>query len=345
MIGRGRPLRFLAMVLSCWIGIRTAQLWPEATLLPGPMKALLPLPAAAQAASSQQPTSATPARTPSPPLLIGVRTAFLNINQPPDAPSVPLLRLTPPLAGPMIESAPLLGAAEYSSPSVAPPAPIRTAQPDYFQPMPDRWSASAWLVVRPGTGLGAAPGGSQLGGSQAGARLAWLLAPSSRVALFGRLTTPLRGRGAEAAAGVEWQPGKAPVRLLVERRVGIDGVRGGFGAGVVGGTDGPIASGFRLESYGQAGAIHRERLEPYADGAARITRQVAGSVTDIRLSIGAGAWGAIQRDASRLDIGPSVTLTLPVARQPLRVALDWRQRVAGDARPGSGVALTLGSDF
>jgi hypothetical protein len=217
-------------------------------------------------------------------------------------------------------------------------------QPDHLQPMPDRWSASAWLVVRPGTGLGAAPGGSQLGGSQAGVRLAWLLVPSSNLALFGRVTTPLRGRGAEAAVGIEWQPGEAPVRVLVERRIGIDGTTGGFGAGLVGGTDGPIAPGFRLESYGQAGAIHRDRLEPYSDGAARITRQVAGSDA-IRLSIGAGAWGAVQRDASRLDIGPSVTLALPVARQPLRLALDWRQRVAGDARPGSGVALTLGSDF
>ena len=210
--------------------------------------------------------------------------------------------------------------------------------------MPDRWSAGAWLVVRPGTGIGAAPSGSQLGGSQAGGRLAWLLAPGSNLALFGRVTAPLRGRGAEAAIGVEWQPSEAPVRLVVERRVGIDGTTGGFGVGVVGGTDGPIAQGFRLESYGQAGAIRRERLEPYADGATRLTRQVAGSAA-IRLSIGVGAWGAIQREANRLDVGPSVTLAFPVARQPLRLAVDWRQRVAGDARPGSGVALTLGGDF
>ncbi|WP_204317143.1 hypothetical protein, partial [Klebsiella aerogenes] len=31
--------------------------------------------------------------------------------------------------------------------------------------------------------------------------------------------------------------------------------------------------------------------------------------------------------------------------EPLRIALDWRQRVAGEARPGSGPALTLGADF
>ncbi|MDF7777793.1 hypothetical protein P1X14_21235, partial [Sphingomonas sp. AOB5] len=65
----------------------------------------------------------------------------------------------------------------------------------------------------------------------------------------------------------------------------------------------------------------------------------------VRLSLGGGIWGAAQRDAQRLDIGPSAALAVPVAGQNLRIALDWRQRVAGDARPGSGLALTIGSDF
>jgi hypothetical protein len=61
--------------------------------------------------------------------------------------------------------------------------------------------------------------------------------------------------------------------------------------------------------------------------------------------LGGGAWGAAQRDAQRFDIGPSATLALPLGKQNVRLALDWRQRIAGDARPGSGLALTLGSDF
>jgi len=87
--------------------------------------------------------------------------------------------------------------------------------------------------------------------------------------------------------------------------------------------------------------IRRDRAEPYADGAARATRRIGHG----RFAIGAGIWGAAQRDAARLDIGPSATLALPVAGRDFRFALDWRQRVAGSARPGSGVALTLGSDF
>ena len=171
-----------------------------------------------------------------------------------------------------------------------------------------------------------------------------MIAPSARIAAFGRVTTPLRGRGAEAALGLEWQPSRAPLRLVIERRAGLDGTTGGFGAGLVGGTDGEIAPGFHLESYGQAGAIRRERLEPYADGAARLTRRVGGA-GPLRLAVGAGLWGAAQRDATRLDVGPSVTLGVPIRGRSVRMALDWRQRVAGDARPGSGLALTLGGDF
>ncbi|MDB5738415.1 MAG: hypothetical protein JWO65_2083, partial [Sphingomonas bacterium] len=44
-------------------------------------------------------------------------------------------------------------------------------------------------------------------------------------------------------------------------------------------------------------------------------------------------------------VGPSAVLRLPIEGRTVAVALDWRQRVTGDAKPGSGVALTLGIDF
>jgi len=156
--------------------------------------------------------------------------------------------------------------------------------------------------------------------------------------------TPLRGKGVEASLGLEWQPTPAPVRVAVEQRIGLDGTKGGPGIGLVAGFDGPVASGFRLESYGQAGVIRRNRTEPYADGAVRATRTLTEG-GGVRLALGGGVWGAAQRDATRFDLGPSATLALPLGQQNVRVAVDWRQRVAGDARPGSGLALTLGSDF
>jgi len=160
-----------------------------------------------------------------------------------------------------------------------------------------------------------------------------------RIAAYGRVTSPLSGKGREAALGLEWQPTRAPVRLIAERRFGLDGNPGGTGLGAIAGIDREWR-GFRLEAYGQAGAVLRRRAEPYADGAARGTRTVSAA-GPVRLALGAGTWGAAQRDAQRLDIGPSATLAV----HNLRLALDWRQRVAGEARPGSGLALTLGADF
>ena len=241
----------------------------------------------------------------------------------------------------------LMGLIQYGVPAIvgtaATPLPA-AAQPETLPRLPSRWSASAWLVGRAGTGLGAAPGSSQLGGSQAGLRVAWLVWPERRLATFARVVTPLRGKGAEASLGVEWQPTRAPVRFIAEQRFGLDGSPGGPGVGVIAGFDGAVAPHFRLESYGQAGAIRRRRTEPYADGALRATRTLAES-GGVRLALGGGVWGAAQRDAARFDIGPSATLALPLGKQIVRLALDWRQRVAGDARPGSGLALTLGSDF
>ena len=186
----------------------------------------------------------------------------------------------------------------------------------------------------------AAPGAGQLGGSQAGARLAYMLVARHRLAAVARIAAPLKGRGAEASVGLEWQPTSLPIRLVAERRFGIDGVRGGFGVGAITGIDAQLPAGFSLEGYGQAGAIRRSRTEPYADGALRIGHGVA-SAAGLQLSLGAGMWGAAQRDAARLDLGPSASLSW----HQLRLSLDWRQRVAGDARPGSGPALSLGTDF
>jgi hypothetical protein len=200
-----------------------------------------------------------------------------------------------------------------------------------------------WGIARAGE-TGIQPGG-QLGGSQAGARLTYALGDARRVALSARVSAPATGRGAELALGIDWQPGKVPVHLIVEHRLALDGGRGGPAALVVGGID-PVAigAGFRLEAYAQAGAIHRTRIEPFADGALRITRPVA-TIGRTRIDLGAGSWGGAQRGAARLDIGPTLALAIPVADRSVRLTLDWRHRIAGRAAPGSGPALSIGSDF
>ena len=61
-----------------------------------------------------------------------------------------------------------------------------------------------------------------------------------------------------------------------------------------------------------------------------------------RISAGLGVWGGMQPGVSRLDVGPRVSLKV---RDNMRVHFDWRQRVAGNAQPGSGGAVTLAGDF
>ncbi|MBX9797527.1 MAG: hypothetical protein K2Y03_11635 [Sphingomonas sp.] len=207
-----------------------------------------------------------------------------------------------------------------------------------------RVSGSFWLIARGGDALGPAPLGGQLGGSQAGLRLAYPLDRRGRFAVAARFATPLEGPGREAAIGIEWRPTRAPVRLVAEQRIAIDGGGGGPSLGVVAGL-GPVAlHGFRLEAYGQAGVIARGRGIGYVDGAARLERRVAGN-DKVALSLGGGGWGGAQPGASRFDVGPTASLTFPVARQRLRLSLEWRERIYGAARPDSGLALTLGGDI
>lgn len=209
---------------------------------------------------------------------------------------------------------------------------------------PSRWSASAWLLVRGGTGAGGAVPVSQLGGAQAGVRVSYALDTTRRLALTARVSAPLHGQGREAAAGVSWRPTRAPVTLIAEQRVSLDGGRGGPALFAIAGLNPtPIAAGFRVEAYGEAGAIKRDRVEPFADGAARLSRPITSG--PVRVDLGLGAWGGAQRGATRLDIGPSIGASVPVARHTLRLTLDWRERVAGGAKPTSGPALTLGTDF
>ncbi len=176
-------------------------------------------------------------------------------------------------------------------------------------------------------------------------RLTYALGAARRVALATRVSAPATGRGAELALGIDWQPGATPIHLIVEHRIALDGGRGGPAALVMGGIN-PVAigGGFRLEAYAQAGVIRRARTEPFADGALRIARPVT-TIGRMRIDLGVGGWGGVQRGATRLDVGPTLAVAIPVMDRTMRVTLDWRQRIAGQAAPGSGPALSIGSNF
>ena len=211
----------------------------------------------------------------------------------------------------------------------------------------DRWTGGAWAFHRAGGLAAPLPGAASLGGSQAGARIAYRIGRADRIEAFARVSTAgRRASGAQAALGLSVRPLRAvPISLVAERRQALGGNGDGsaFAAYAVGGlSDAALPSGWRLDAYGAAGVVGARRRDGFAEGATRITRALArfGAVT---LGGGGGLWAGAQTDAARLDVGP--TLSARIDHIAPRLAVDFRQRIAGDARPASGVAVTLAADF
>ncbi|HEX8388446.1 MAG TPA: hypothetical protein VF636_05465 [Sphingomonas sp.] len=343
----GRPLRFLGVFTVGWIGVRTVLLLPVddvvAPRLLSKPAGFAALPFAPVVTTSRVENRIAPIR----PL-----DAQTDRRAPTVAAAVDLALIAPRPADRPSPSSDIARQVGRVIDTVTPPveearlvAPLPLPLPPTppAETSPSRWSGSAWAIAR-GSGSAGGLSTSQLGGSQAGARLAYALDEERRVAIVGRFASPLGQRGKEAALGAELRLAGGAIRLFVERRFAFDGGRGGPSVGLIGGLYRELPGGVRLEAYGQAGAIRRDRAEAFVDAAARASRPVA-AVGPVRLDVGLGAWGGAQRGAERLDVGPSVGLATAVAGKTLRVTADWRQRIAGGARPGSGPAVSIGTDF
>ena len=208
----------------------------------------------------------------------------------------------------------------------------------------DRVQLSTWALLRSqSTGIAGsqslASGGS-LGASQAGARLMYNF--TRQIAATLRMSSEVGRRGGELAAGVRIQPiAGIPLWIDAERRQQLGRFGGGrdafalfFEAGVYGR---PMPLHFLLDSYLQGGVVGVRSRDKFIDGAATLTRPVYK-----QFSAGFGVWGGAQPGLYRVDAGPRVTMRV---RNNLRVHFDWRQRLAGNAVPGSGPAVTLAGDF
>ena len=205
----------------------------------------------------------------------------------------------------------------------------------------DRLQLSAWALLRGQPGPAGLATGGTLGGSQAGARLTYNITPLLAMSL--RSSSPVGGaRGGEVAAGFKVTPFRSiPVSLTAERRQAIGSTGGGrsaFAMFLEGGVyQRPIAWGFDLDAYAQAGVVGIRSRDLFADGGLTLTRPLYG-----RFSAGFGMWGGVQPGLYRVDAGPRLSMKV---RNNMRVHLDWRQRLAGNAEPGSGPAVTLAADF
>ena len=349
------PLRFLALVVGGWVCLRAA------ILVPGWM--------GSDPAQDRKATTA-PAGRPKPVNAALPRVADLIINRPsPFASSEVEMRLREHVstsldtnrvgvgadnvafagrlsAGNLVRSVPPF--ARRSLPATTGASAHETAPGPLSAPSStaaSRWSGSAWAFVRRGSSASLAPGGI-LGGSQIGGRLNYRLGNREHgpFALSARFYAPLEEFGAaEAAAGIDWQPlARLPVHLLTERRqaLGRSG-RSAFSLLAYGGiSDRRLAGPLLIDIYGQAGVVGVRSRDLFADGAVR-----AGIEVRRGLKMGAGGWAVAQPGASRVDVGPQLSLRLPIGGATIGLAADWRFRVAGDARPNSGPALTLSTDF
>jgi hypothetical protein len=208
----------------------------------------------------------------------------------------------------------------------------------------DRLQLTAWALLRGRTGealgLSSLASGGQLGGSQAGSRLTYNF--TRQIAASLRFTSDVGRRGGEVAAGARIQPVLAiPLWLTAERRHRLGSIGSGrnafalFAEGGVYQRSMPFR--FSLDAYLQAGVVGFKSRDRFVDGALTLTRPVYRN-----FSGGFGIWGGAQPGVYRVDAGPRVTMNV---RNNVKVHVDWRQRLAGNAQPGSGPAITLAGDF
>jgi hypothetical protein len=357
----GPPVRFLIAVIGLWIGGRAAMLtWGgqaggvetervagvDAGGRPPDAVAVVASPSALASATAPALLSPAPLRGLAPVALAG--SAGMRIGRPGRLPAqgrgaedVTVLaaiangRAAEALDSPSAAEPPRgIAAAPASAPVAADPA--------------GRWSGSVFLFARSGSQSGVPlAGGGQLGGSQAGARIAYRLDEAGRIAAAARFYVPADSlRGAEAAVGIDVRPlPDVPFRLSVERRIAIgrDG-RDAWSAYAAGGFFRGLGPTLELDGYAQAGVVGAKAGDLFVDGAVRLARRfdIGGNRAVLA---GAGAWGAAQPGAARIDAGPRVALRLPAAGTAISIAGEWRARIAGDTRPRSGPALTVAADF
>lgn len=217
-----------------------------------------------------------------------------------------------------------------------------------------RWSGDAWAFLRNGNVAALPPGltAATYGGGQAGAVLRFRIDRDSRhrPTAYMRTTSTLGQLPESAAAlGVSARPlAGVPVFVALEGRLTQQRGQNRIQPAAMAVTELPpftLPLGLRGELYAQGGYVAGQYATPFADGQLRLDHGLF-SLGPVDGRLGGGVWGGIQKGASRLDAGPGMTLAFPLrGRTYGRLALDWRQRVAGNASPDSGATLTLSAGF
>ena len=223
-------------------------------------------------------------------------------------------------------------------------APMQTTAPAIIAARIDRIQFTMWTMLRDTrtltTSSQSLASGGTLGASQAGARLVYNFSPM--ISAVVRTSSEVGRRGGEVAGGVRVRPLRSiPLWITAERRQALGqygGGRNAFAFFAEGGLyDRPMPWDFTLNAYVQGGVVGLSSRDLFADGGATFTRPIYRN-----FSGGFGFWGGIQPGLYRVDAGPRLTMKV---RRNMRVHLDYRLRLAGNAEPGSGPVVTLAGDF
>ena len=359
-----RPsLRFLVFALIGWAGVRAATLGalPGAEMFEIKRSEARPPPIVATQFPAIEPVPMGPAYPTPPPYYFGpqgiplqIQPIAMPVHYPaaavsPPAPVTPILPTPAPqfyAPIPALDEWPLsrIAAASTSQRRSTVAVPAQGVPAAFRTNALDRVQLSAWALLRgrQGQSLGtpslAASG--TLGGSQAGARLFYNF--DRRIAATLRTSSDVGRRGGEVAAGLRVQPIVGiPIWLTAERRQRLGNVGSGRNAFALFAEGGvyqtPMPWRFEFDAYLQAGIVGFQSRDAFVDGGFTLSRPLFR-----QFSGGVGVWGGAQPGIYRIDAGPRVTMKV---RNNLKVHVDWRQRVAGNAQPGSGPAVTLAGDF
>lgn len=366
----GEPLLALGLVVVGWVALRTMALSGHDVPPYGSLRAE---PGARPVADASQPvaktTRATAAEVLAPPTFVAPPPA---VRFTPAQNTVPRhvfdqSRLIPqpafaPVPATVASSHLMLWIAAMSRVQLPPelaavvfPAGVPPVLPASDKPRERRWSGDAWLLARKGNGgpQAASLFGPTYGGSQAGAVLRYRLAPPSAhlPTAYARATAALGRSGErEIAVGLSARPlAGLPVRVAAELRATDHRLGTRIRPAVAAISELPAVDlplRFRAEVYGQAGYVGGSGATAFADGQFRLDRPLS-RLGNAEIRAGGGVWGGAQKGAARLDVGPSAVLggLSFGATGTARLTVDWRLRVAGNAEPASGPALTLSAGF
>ncbi len=242
--------------------------------------------------------------------------------------------------------------------SVSPTLTAERRENAIVTPKSDAFSGYFWLFARQGSspkrwraGAPASPFPvAQYGASQAGAILTYRISgdTSRNISTFARASTALSSSGQEELAiGIKSKPiSNIPISFFAEQRFGAgkDSKRG-TAIYLAGGT-GPdiVLPEISLETYGQMGLVFAPNDSHFYDVSAVLQKEIIERGEN-KITAGAGIWASGQEGATRIDIGPRVKFHVPVGQTNMRISIDWRERIGGNASPGSGAAVTLSTGF